>query len=273
MDAEECDVAEYPDVEILNAKDQSETIELKIGMKFEECDVAEYPNVDILDAKDESKKIELKIGMEFDTAEEMYECYRKFGPTSKIGCKAHVSARLERDAKWRISVLVDDHNHELCPSSTRHLRCNKKIDVASKNKLLLNQKAGIRTNKSFHSLVIEAGGYENLGFSEKYARNMLMSEKRMELGEGDATALQDYFDKMQKQCPGFFYSIDFDDDGRLRNVFWADERCIQAYKEFGEVISFDTTYLTNTYGMPLAPFVGVNHHGQSILLGLWIARK
>ncbi|KAI3896866.1 hypothetical protein MKX03_013517, partial [Papaver bracteatum] len=279
-------------------------------MEFEECDVAEYPKVEILDAKDESKKIELKKGMEFDTTEEIYESYRKFGmqqgfgvakrssrkddgilrhvcytcvrggnhrtlsstplnagPTSKIGCKAHISARLEQDAKWRISVLVDDHNHELCPTSTRHLRCNKKIDVASKNKLLLNQKAGIRTNKSYHSLVIEAGGYENLAFSEKDARNMIMSEKRMELGEGDAAALQDYFDKMQKQCPGFFYSIDFDDEGCLRNVFWADERCIQAYKEFGEVISFDTTYLTNTYGMPFAPFVGVNHHGQSILLG------
>jgi hypothetical protein len=28
-----------------------------------------------------------------------------------------------------------------------------------------------------------------------------------------------------------------------------------------------TTYLTNRYDMPFAPFVGVNHHGQSILLG------
>jgi len=28
-----------------------------------------------------------------------------------------------------------------------------------------------------------------------------------------------------------------------------------------------TTYLTNKYDMSFAPFVGVNHHGQSILLG------
>ncbi|XP_041001610.1 protein FAR1-RELATED SEQUENCE 4-like [Juglans microcarpa x Juglans regia] len=40
-----------------------------------------------------------------------------------------------------------------------------------------------------------------------------------------------------------------------------------AYEYFGDVIKFDTTYLTNRYGMPFAPFVGVNHHGQSILLG------
>lgn len=40
-----------------------------------------------------------------------------------------------------------------------------------------------------------------------------------------------------------------------------------AYEEFGDIITFDTTYLTNKYDMPFAPFVGVNHHGHSILLG------
>ena len=32
-------------------------------------------------------------------------------------------------------------------------------------------------------------------------------------------------------------------------------------------MTFDTTYLTNRYDMPFTPFVGVNHHGQSTLLG------
>ncbi|KAL2542773.1 Protein FAR1-RELATED SEQUENCE 5 [Abeliophyllum distichum] len=40
-----------------------------------------------------------------------------------------------------------------------------------------------------------------------------------------------------------------------------------AYKEFDDVVTFDTTYLTNKYDMPFAPFVGVNHHEQSTLLG------
>ena len=39
------------------------------------------------------------------------------------------------------------------------------------------------------------------------------------------------------------------------------------YEEFGDVITFDTTYLTNKYDMPFALFVGVNHYGQSILFG------
>ncbi|XP_073031272.1 protein FAR1-RELATED SEQUENCE 5-like, partial [Primulina eburnea] len=87
------------------------------------------------------------------------------------------------------------------------------------------------------------------------------------LGEGDAAAIQAYFSKMQSFSPGFFFSFDLDDEGRLKNVFWADNRCRQAYKEFGDVVTFDTTYLTNKYDMSFAPFVGVNHHGHSTLLG------
>ena len=64
-----------------------------------------------------------------------------------------------------------------------------------------------------------------------------------------------------------FFSIDLDEHNRLRNVFWADQRSRAAYKYFGDVITFDTIYLTNKYDMPFTPFVGVNHHGQSILLG------
>jgi len=72
---------------------------------------------------------------------------------------------------------------------------------------------------------------------------------------------------MQKQNSGFYYTMEMDDDSRLRNVFWADARSRSAYEFFGDVITFDTTYLTNRYDMPFAPFVGVNHHSQSILLG------
>ncbi|XP_038717241.1 protein FAR-RED IMPAIRED RESPONSE 1-like [Tripterygium wilfordii] len=51
------------------------------------------------------------------------------------------------------------------------------------------------------------------------------------------------------------------------NVFWADLCSRAAYHEFGDVVTFDTTYLTNKYDMSFAPFVSVNHHGHSILLG------
>jgi hypothetical protein len=72
---------------------------------------------------------------------------------------------------------------------------------------------------------------------------------------------------MQGMNDRFYFMIDLDDESRLRNVFWADARSRASYEDFGDVVTFDTTYLTNRYKMPFAPFVGVNHHGQSILFG------
>ena len=53
----------------------------------------------------------------------------------------------------------------------------------------------------------------------------------------------------------------------MRNVVWDDARSRAAYREFNDVVTFDATYLLNKYKMPFAPFVGLNHHGHSILLG------
>ena len=56
---------------------------------------------------------------------------------------------------------------------------------------------------------------------------------------------------MEAENDGFFFSLDLDEEGRLNNVFWADPRSKAAYKDFGDVVTFDTTYLTNKYDMPL----------------------
>jgi zinc finger SWIM domain-containing protein 3 len=57
---------------------------------------------------------------------------------------------------------------------------------------------------------------------------------------------------MQKQNGDFFYAMEMDDECRLQNVFWADARSRVAYEFFGNVIAFDTTYLTNRYDMPIS---------------------
>ncbi|KAF5465145.1 hypothetical protein F2P56_015176 [Juglans regia] len=72
---------------------------------------------------------------------------------------------------------------------------------------------------------------------------------------------------MQYKNNGSFALMNLDDDERLKNVLWPYQRSRAANQYFGDVITFDTIYLTNRYGMSFAPFVGVNHHGQSILLG------
>ncbi|CAN0924845.1 Protein FAR1-RELATED SEQUENCE 5 [Linum grandiflorum] len=77
----------------------------------------------------------------------------------------------------------------------------------------------------------------------------------------------DYFCQKQLEDSSYFHSVQFDDDNFILNMFWADGRSIVDYKHFGDVVYFDTTYKTNGYGRPFAPFVGVNHMKQTIIFG------
>jgi len=191
----------------------------------------------------------------------------------RIGCTAYLTARLNLYEKWLISVVVLDHNHKMSPTKSRFFRCNRKINAHVRHQINLNDHAGIRMNKNFGSLVHEYGGYENISCDEKDCRNLVEESRRLRLGEGDASAIMRYFSMMVAENSGFFFDIQLDDEDHLKNIFWADGRSREAYKEFGEVVTFDTTYLTNKYDMPFAPFVGVNHHGHSILLGCGLISK
>ncbi|KAK1384203.1 hypothetical protein POM88_021938 [Heracleum sosnowskyi] len=161
-------------------------------------------------------------------------------PIVKSNCKARLCAKRLVDDKWRVTQFDNDHNHSLSSSKVYRIRCNRKLTKHAKRSLNLCDEAGIPMNKSYNALVVEHGGHENMTFNKKDCENYMRTIR----------------------------SIDLDDENRIKNLFWADARCREAYREFGDVVTFDTIYLTNKYDMPFAPFVGVNHHGQSILLGM-----
>ena len=78
--------------------------------------------------------------------------------------------------------------------------------------------------------------------------------------------MHDYFVRMQGKNSNFYHALDLDDKLRVQNIFWVDARSKVVYESFHDVITFDTTYLTNKYDMPFAPFIEINHYGESIIL-------
>ncbi|XP_041016202.1 protein FAR1-RELATED SEQUENCE 5-like [Juglans microcarpa x Juglans regia] len=186
--------------------------------------------------------------------------------TGKTDCKAMINA-LKVEEKIQLTTVHNTHNHRLSLQKSCFFRCNREVSETVKRVLDTNDLADIRMNKSFRSLVVGVGRFENLPFLEKNCHNYIDKARHLRVGAGGAGVLRDYFCRMQYKNPGFFSLMDLDDDGRLKNVFWADPRSRAAYQHFGDVVTFNTSYLTNRYGMPFAPFVGVSHHGQSILLG------
>ncbi|GFP92051.1 protein far1-related sequence 8 [Phtheirospermum japonicum] len=45
--------------------------------------------------------------------------------------------------------------------------------------------------------------------------------------------------------------MDIDDHGRLLNMMWIHPRSRKVYRDFHDVVCYDTTYLVNKHNMPL----------------------
>lgn len=189
-------------------------------------------------------------------------------PETRTGCPAMVVIRLVDSKRWRIVEVELEHNHQVSPQIKRFYKSHKKMIIAAqKAQPPPEPVTEVHTIKLYRSAVMDSGcnGYSN--FSEREGTNSVDHSKHLEPKEGDAHAVYNYFCRMKLTNPNFFYLMDLDDDGSLRNVFWADARSRAAYCYFCDTVAIDTTCLANKYEIPLISFVGVNHHGQSILLG------
>ncbi|XP_026400299.1 protein FAR1-RELATED SEQUENCE 5-like [Papaver somniferum] len=110
-------------------------------------------------------------------------------------------------------------------------------------------------------------GGSTIGFNKRDCWNHLRNVRHKNIEVGDAQSVMDYIHMKQSENPQFFYRVQVDEHGREVNFFWIDARSRMSYEQFGEVVFFGTTYRTNKYGMPFAPFTGVNHQYQTIQFG------
>ncbi|XP_061360369.1 protein FAR1-RELATED SEQUENCE 6-like isoform X1 [Gastrolobium bilobum] len=187
---------------------------------------------------------------------------------TRTGCPAMIVIRMVDSKRWRIVEVELQHNHQVSPQSKRFYKSHKKMILAARESQPLPEPiAEVHTIKLYRTTVMDVG-YNNdySNFEESHDTNF-DNFKYLELGEGDANAIYNYFCRMKLTCPNFFYLFDIDDDGHLKNVFWADSRSRVAHNYFNDTVTIDTTCLANKYEIPLISFVGVNHHGHSVLLG------
>ncbi|KAI5660468.1 hypothetical protein M9H77_29261 [Catharanthus roseus] len=183
---------------------------------------------------------------------------------TRTGCPAMIRMRLVDSKRWRILEVTHEHNHLL---GARVCKSVKKISNGTKRKLQSNTEAEVRTIKLYRALVIDAGTNGNSNSISREPKISSDHPDQLNLRKGDTQAIYNYLCRMQLTNPNFFYLMDLNDEGCVRNFFWADARSRAASVYFDDVIFLDNTFLSNKYEIPLVAFVGMNHHGQSILLG------
>ncbi|KAJ1685819.1 hypothetical protein LUZ63_017209 [Rhynchospora breviuscula] len=199
----------------------------------------------------------------------------KVRSATRTNCLAYMRVKLVEGGIWQVTKFQDEHNHQLAPntpSKNRNLRSHRCLTIEDIEIIRKLSDQNIGPSKIAEYLATLHGGKKRVLFRTKDVSNVIATDNRKLLGvDVDRTLL--HFQKKQEVDEEFFYAIDADEDGFVRHIFWADGRARRAYLEFGDVVTFDTTYNTNKYSMPLAPFIGVNHHRQSIFFGMALLRS
>ncbi|XP_055961816.1 uncharacterized protein LOC126681389 [Mercurialis annua] len=183
---------------------------------------------------------------------------------TRTGCPAMIRMRLVDSKRWRVLEIALEHNHLL---GAKVYKSIKKMGTGIKRKSVSSSDAEVRTIKLYRALVIDTGGNEHSSANGRELRTYSEAPNQLNLKKGDAQAIYHYLCRMQLTNPNFFYLMDLNDEGHLKNVFWIDARSRAACGYFGDVVYIDNTYLSGKYEIPLVAFVGINHHGQSVLLG------
>ena len=65
----------------------------------------------------------------------------------------------------------------------------------------------------------------------------------------------------------FVYDFTVDANDKVEHVAWSYGDSVNAYGMFGDVVYFDTTYYSITYGLLLGVWLGIDNHGRTIFFG------
>ncbi|XP_074301582.1 protein FAR1-RELATED SEQUENCE 5-like [Silene latifolia] len=136
--------------------------------------------------------------------------------------------------------------------------------------------AHVPSSVQFRVAAAGAGGDAFVGHTKRDHINYVNRLKMKSIEGGDAATLINLMTSTQAEESGFFFRVQFDEKGRLSNLFWRDAMMRDDYLLYGDVKIFDTTYRINRYNLICGAFVGINNHWSNVMFGyafLWNERE
>jgi len=179
-----------------------------------------------------------------DKQNHLYNCHQNKVRTE---CVVWLHVSLVRETgKYKVYDFVVEHNHFLHLEETIYMmRSHRKMSEVQASEIDLAYASGI-SPKATHALMIrEAGGRENLGYTELDQKNYIRTKRQKNLMYGEAASLLKYFQEQITKNLAFHYAVQLDNEEKITNIFWVDARMIADYVYFGDMMTFDTTFGTN----------------------------
>ncbi|XP_057734202.1 protein FAR-RED IMPAIRED RESPONSE 1-like [Arachis stenosperma] len=172
-----------------------------------------------------------KVGMIFKTLEEAGKFYKHYFKLAGFSTKIR---NMTRDRDKIKNQLI----------TRKVLKQHRELSMFVHCTIETNEEARIRPSKIYQSFLATASSHRELSFIEKDVRNYITREVRNISKQGDAKEFGKYLLRMKEKNQDFFFELNLEGDHCIKHAFWADARSRAA-----------------------CSFVGMNHHGQSTLLG------
>ncbi|XP_074271856.1 protein FAR1-RELATED SEQUENCE 5-like [Silene latifolia] len=187
---------------------------------------------------------------------------------TRCECRAGVRSQLNEDGQWEVLQHITAHNHALTPTQwQQHHRSERRIGDAEAETIRALTEALVRPSVQYKVATVAAGGEAFVGHTKRDHINFVHRLKSKAIEGGDAATLVNLLTKRQAEDPGFFFRVQFNEEGRLCHLFWCDSMMREDYRLYHDVLIFDTTYRTNRYNLICGAFVGINNHWSNVMFG------
>jgi hypothetical protein len=188
--------------------------------------------------------------------------------TKKTSCKWTVWLNRFQEAgqyMWKVSTFHDEHNHALVnPQLSSLISNNRFIPLNIKSRITSLSKAQVSV--PMMELIIK-NEFENVPktWIRKDLYNYLSSIHSDDRKMPEALELMSAFQDMIDNDENFIRRVKTTGNV-LHSAFWCSSLQKLNAEIYSDVVIFDPTYKTNDLGLPLACFLGVNSHGNTVVL-------
>ncbi|XP_074293029.1 protein FAR1-RELATED SEQUENCE 5-like [Silene latifolia] len=139
----------------------------------------------------------------------------------------------------------------------QHHRSERRISDAEAETIKAMTEAFVAPSVQYKVAAAAAGGDVFVGHSKRDHINFVHRLKIKAIEGGDAATLINLMTKRQSEDPGFFFCVQFNEEGRLCHLFWCDSMMREDYRLYHDVLIFDTMYRTNRYNLICGAFVAM----------------
>ncbi|KAK8959219.1 putative protein FAR1-RELATED SEQUENCE 10 [Platanthera guangdongensis] len=184
---------------------------------------------------------------------------------SQMIIKKNVSKGVSR---WVVVHFNNVHNHELLDSEeVRHLPAYRNISSVDREIILSLAKRGFTVNHIMRSLETEKGVKPGqLTFTERDLRNFLQASKSINRGNEGAELVK-ACKAMKDKHIDFRFEFTLDEGDSVEHIAWSYPDSIQAYRFFGDIVVFETSYNLYAYDRLFGVWFGLDNYGNAIFFG------